>query len=257
MSIVTINGLPVVQPNWKAPANIKAFTTTRLGGSSISPFDSFNLGLSVGDHREAAINNRAQLTHSLQLPEPPRWVSQTHSTIVHDVSKMEAICEADATFTTEQDQVCAVLTADCLPVLLTNAEGSFVAAIHAGWRGLLNGILENTLSASSLIDDSTMAWLAPAISQKAFEVGPEVREAFLDSDSDNHQYFINSPRDNHFFADLYGIARKKLEKFGLDKHQIYGGDYCTYSDTKHFYSYRRDGKNSGRQATLIWISPNI
>lgn len=256
MSIVDIDGLPVVQPNWQAPSNIKAFTTTRLGGTSTKPFDSFNLGLSVGEDRDTAIRNRSHLTQSLKLPEPPRWVSQTHSTIVQDVSQMEAICEADATFTTETNQVCAILTADCLPILLTNQQGSFVAAIHAGWRGLLNGILENTLQASSHVDDSTIAWLAPAISQKAFEVGPEVKEAFLDSDPDNVAFFINSQRPNHFFADLFGIARNKLEKFGLPKHHISGGDYCTYSDIKHFYSYRRDGKNSGRQATLIWINDN-
>lgn len=253
MAIVNIDGLPVVQPNWQAPSNIRAFTTTRLGGASTVPFDSFNLGLSIGDDRDITIRNRSHLAQALKLPEPPRWVSQTHSTIVHDVSQMEMICEADATFTTEPQQVCAILTADCLPILLTNQQGSFVAAIHAGWRGLLNGILENTLKASPLIDRTAIAWLAPAISQKAFEVGPEVKEAFLDNDPNNAQFFVNSLRDNHFFADLYGIARRKLEKFGLGKHQISGGDYCTYTDAKHFYSYRRDGKNSGRQATLIWM----
>lgn len=253
MAIVKIDGLSVVQPNWLAPQNIKAFTTTRLGGKSTVPFDSFNLGLNVGDDRENAISNRDQLVQSLKLPEPPRWVSQTHSTIVHDVSKMEATCEADATFTTEPHQVCAILTADCLPVLLTNQQGSFVAAIHAGWRGLLNGILENTLKSSPLIDSTTIAWLAPAISQKAFEVGPEVKEAFLGSDESYAAYFIDSPRSNHFFADLYGIARKKLENFGLPSHHIFGGEHCTYTDIEHFYSYRRDGKDSGRQATLIWM----
>lgn len=253
MAIVNIDGLSVVQPNWLAPKNIKAFTTTRLGGKSTEPFDSFNLGLNVDTDREATISNREQLVQALKLPEPPRWVSQTHSTIVHDASKIEAICEADATFTTESNQVCAVLTADCLPILLTNQQGSFVAAIHAGWRGLLNGILENTLKSSPLVDETTIAWLAPAISQKAFEVGPEVKEAFLDSDPNYVEHFIPSQREHHFCADLYGIARKKLEKFGLAKHQISGGDYCTYSDTEHFYSYRRDGKDSGRQATLIWM----
>lgn len=253
MAIVKIDGLSVVQPNWSAPHNIKAYATTRLGGQSTQPFDSFNLGLNVGDDRDNAISNRDRLIQSLKLPEPPRWVSQTHSTIVHDVSKMEATCEADATFTTEANQVCAILTADCLPILLTNEEGSFVAAIHAGWRGLLNGILENTLKASPMIDQTTIAWLAPAISQKAFEVGPEVKEAFLDSDASYASYFIPSQRTHHFFADLYGITRQKLKQFGLPAHNIFGGDHCTYTDIEHFYSYRRDGKDSGRQATLIWM----
>lgn len=253
MAIVKIDGLPVVQPDWNAPKNIKAFTTTRLGGKSDTPFDSFNLALNVDSNREATIDNRQHLLQTLNLPEPPRWVSQTHSTIVHDVSQMEATCEADATYTTESNQVCVILTADCLPILLTNTQGSFVAAIHAGWRGLLNGILENTLKASPLLDHTMIAWLAPAISQKAFEVGPEVKEAFLDSDASYEAFFINSTRKNHFFADLYGIARQKLEKFGLSKQQIFGGEYCTYTDSTHFYSYRRDGKDSGRQATLIWM----
>lgn len=254
MSIVTIDGLSVVQPNWQAPQHIKAFATTRLGGKSLQPFDSFNLSLNIGDDRENAISNREHLVKALNLPEPPRWVSQTHSTLVQDISKMESICEADATFTTENNQVCAILTADCLPILLTNQAGTFVAAIHAGWRGLLNGVLENTLSSSPLINDSTIAWLAPAISQKAFEVGSEVKEAFLNNDPTYASYFIDSTRPNHFFADLYGIAREKLEKFGLAKHLISGGDHCTYLDSKHFYSYRRDGKDSGRQATLIWMN---
>lgn len=254
MAIVKIDGLSVVQPNWAVPNNIKAFTTTRLGGKSNVPFDSFNLGLNVDVNRDATISNREQLVQALQLPEPPRWVSQTHSTIVHDVSQMEATCEADATFTTEINQVCAILTADCLPILLTNQQGSFVAAIHAGWRGLLNGILENTLKASPFLDHTTIAWLAPAISQKAFEVGPEVKEAFLDSNASYESFFISSARANHFFADLYGIARQKLEKFGIPKHQVFGGEYCTYTDSTHFYSHRRDGKDAGRQATLIWMA---
>ncbi len=253
MSIVKIDGLSVVQPNWKAPEHIKAFSTTRLGGKSTHPFDSFNLGLNIGDDRENAIANREHLIKALKLPEPPRWVSQTHSTLVQNISEMEAICEADATYTEENNQVCAVLTADCLPVLLTNEAGTFVAAIHAGWRGLLNGIIENTLAASAMIDHTTIAWLAPAISQKAFEVGPEVKEAFIDNDPAYSSYFIDSNRPNHFFADLYGIARQKLMTFGLLDSNIYGGDYCTYSDHQHFYSYRRDGKDSGRQATIIWI----
>ncbi|GAA5096543.1 peptidoglycan editing factor PgeF [Wohlfahrtiimonas larvae] len=257
MAIVKIGDLSVVQPDWNAPKNIKAFTTTRIGGKSHQPFDSFNLALNIDENRDATINNREQLIRTLKLPEPPRWVSQTHSTIVHDVSQMEATCEADATFTTETHQVCAILTADCLPILLTNQQGSFVAAIHAGWRGLLNGILENTLKVSSFSNHTMMAWLAPAISQKAFEVGPEVREAFLCSDESYESFFINSTRTNHYFADLYGIARQKLENFGIPKHQISGGDHCTYTDATHFYSHRRDGKDSGRQATLIWMEGSI
>ncbi len=253
MSIVKIDGLSVVQPNWKVPQHIKAFTTTRLGGKSTHPFDSFNLSLNIGDDRDNAIANRDHLVQALKLPEPPRWVSQTHSTLVQNISEMEAICEADATYTEDSNQVCAVLTADCLPVLLTNQAGTFVAAIHAGWRGLLNGIIENTLSASHLIDNTAIAWLAPAISQKAFEVGPEVREAFVNDDPSYSVYFIDSHRPNHFFADLYGIARQKLMNFGVLASNIYGGDYCTFSDSEHFYSYRRDGKDSGRQATIIWM----
>ncbi len=254
MSIITIADLPVVQPDWQVPATIKAYSTTRLGGKSIQPFDSFNLSLNTGDDREAAISNRDKLAQALQLPEPPRWISQTHSTIVHDASLLEAMCEGDASFTTEPNQVCAVLTADCLPILLTNQKGSFVAAIHAGWRGLLNGILENTLKASPLIDETTIAWLAPAISQKAFEVGSEVREAFIESNPEYKAHFIASPtRANHFYADLFAIARAKLQTFNIPKDQIFGGDHCTFSDREHFYSYRRDGKDSGRQATLIWM----
>lgn len=253
MSIITVGDLAVIQPNWQVPSCIKAYSTTRLGGNSNHPYHSFNLGLSVDNDREATISNREKLITTLALPEPPRWVSQTHSTIVHDASKIEAVCEGDASFTTKKNQVCAVLTADCLPVLLTNQAGTFVAAIHAGWRGLLNGILENTLSASAKVDQTTIAWLAPAISQKAFEVGSEVREAFLGSNESYGALFIDSDRPNHFYADLYGIARAKLQAFGIPNAQIFGGNFCTYSDDEHFYSYRRDGKDAGRQATLIWM----
>lgn len=253
MSIITIDTLSFIKPDWNAPSHIKAFTTTRLGGYSTPPFDAFNLGLNVSDDRHSTVKNRELLTQSLKLPEPPRWVSQTHSTIVQNISEMEATCEADATFTTENQHVCAILTADCLPIVLTNTDGSYVAAIHAGWRGLLNGILENTLHTYVMSKDNMLVWLAPAISQKAFEVGLEVKDAFLASNPNYAQHFIDSQRPQHFFADLYGIAKNKLTSLGIPLNNISGGDYCTYSDEQYFYSHRRDGKNSGRQATLIWI----
>lgn len=254
MTIKTINGLPVIEPNWSVPAHIKAYSTTRLGGFSSVPIDGLNLALSVEDDRDDVIKNRARLMEALNLPEPPRWISQTHSTIVHDASALEAICEGDALFTTKPNQVCAILTADCLPIILTNEAGTFVSAIHAGWRGLLNGIIENTLSACHHMDDTMIAWLAPAISQKAFEVGPEVREAFMAHNPHYGDFFIDSERANHFYADLYSIAREKLKAFGVKAHNIFGGDYCTHSSPDLFFSYRRDGKTSGRQATLIWMA---
>lgn len=253
MSHRIVNDLPVIEATWNAPKHIKAYSTTRLGGISLLPFDSFNLGLSVGDDRDAVIHNRATLMQSLNLPEPPRWISQTHSTLVHDASKIEAICEGDASFTHHPKQVCAVLTADCLPVLLTNQSGTFVSAIHAGWRGLLNGIIEESLEKIDTDHTTTIAWLAPAISQQAFEVGPEVKDAFINSNSAYAAHFIPSQRQNHYYADLYAIARDKLMSHHIHHHNIFGGDHCTFSNPDLFYSHRRDGKDAGRQASIIWI----
>ncbi len=240
-----------IEPVWPAPKTIHAYTTLRSGGVSKKPFDQFNLAQHVGDDEGMVAANREILKNALQLPNEPIWIKQTHSTIAILATEKNTECEADASFTHEKNQICVVLTADCLPILVCNKQGTSVAAIHAGWRGLLNGVIESTLEAMKCDPEDLLIWLGPAISQAHFEVGDEVRAAFLEKDSEAHSAFIPSP-NQRFMADLYLLATQRLHKRGIQR--IFGGNYCTYSDANQFYSYRRDGSKTGRMASLIWIA---
>ncbi len=241
-----------IQPNWHAPVNIKAYSTTRQGGVSLPPFASFNLGDHVGDDPIAVTRNRELLCQHFGFASMPVFLNQTHSTNVLNLALEKTDRNADAVYTNVQNQVCIIMTADCLPVLLCNQAGTEVAAIHAGWRGLANGILENTVLKFQSAPKDIIAWLAPAISQKAFQVGTEIREIFMQKDPRAKFAFIADPHcSTKYFADLYLLAKQRLNNLGI--HKISGGNYCTFSDKEKFFSYRRD-KQTGRTASFIWIA---
>ncbi|HLF95794.1 MAG TPA: peptidoglycan editing factor PgeF [Methylococcaceae bacterium] len=234
-------------PDWPAPANVRAVCTTRVGGCSRGMFAGLNLAAHVGDDPEDVAYNRAQLRSALQLPGEPAWLEQVHGTQATDASRPEPR-RADAGFTRTPGVVCAVLTADCLPVLLCDAAGSRVAAVHAGWRGLAAGVLENAVAA--LDGSRLMAWLGPAIGPQAFEVGAEVHQAFVAAHPECAAAF-SPAEDGKWRADLYRLARRALHRAGVNG--VHGGGWCTYSEPERFFSYRRDGA-TGRMASLIWLN---
>ena len=238
-----------IRPDWPAPARVRAWSTTRRGGVSVAPWHGLNLGTHVGDDPDAVAENRRRLVRQLQLPAEPLWLQQVHGTRVRPAADGD-VC-ADACLADRPEQVCAVMTADCLPVLLCDRAGSQVAAAHAGWRGLLGGVLERTVTAFDEDPAQLLAWLGPAIGPQAFEVGDEVRKAFVDADGSAARQFAAS-RSGHWLADLYGLARLRLARSGV--HAVSGGEHCTYRDPANFYSYRRDGI-TGRMASLIWLQP--
>ena len=234
-------------PDWPAPANVRALQTLRTGGCSPAPWDSFNLGDHVGDDFPRVAANRAALR--ALLPADPLWLKQVHGTAVVDAGFSARTVEADAAFVRQPGRVCAVMTADCLPVLFCDRAGSVVAAAHAGWRGLAAGVLEATISEMGVAAAELMAWLGPAIGPQRFEVGDEVRAAFLVHDRAVESAFV--PQDQgKWLADIYQLARQRLQVAGVAS--ICGGDCCTVSDPSRFFSYRRDGV-TGRMATLIWL----
>ena len=239
----------MIYPDWPAPANVKAVTTTRPGGVSKPPFDSFNLADHVGDEPDAVQQNRDVLQQRLRLPAAPAWLNQVHGDAVVDAARCGEHPSADAGFSTGTGQVCAVLTADCLPVLLCDRDGTRVAAAHAGWRGLAGGILESSIRALDTDPVRLMVWLGPAIGPAAFEVDDEVRQVFVDQHAQAAGAF-SATTDGRWLADLYRLARIRLQAVGVDA--IYGGGFCTFTDREHFYSYRRDG-TTGRMASLIWL----
>lgn len=234
-------------PDWPAPGNVKALQTTRLGGRSIAPFASLNLGSHVADAPLAVAHNR-QLLATL-MPSEPVWLNQVHGVVVVNADAAGCLPQADAAVARRKASVCVVMTADCLPVLLCDERGSVVGAAHAGWRGLCTGVIEETVRAMNAPPTSLMAWLGPAISQAAFEVGAEVREAFMARDMRTANAFIPAS-DGKYLADIYQVARLRLQALGITR--IYGGDLCTYRDAARFFSYRRDGV-TGRMGTFIWL----
>jgi YfiH family protein len=244
-----------IRPDWPAPAAVRAAVTTRHGGYSQAPYASFNLATHVGDDPQSVTSNRCLLRQQLGLSGEPQWIQQCHGTEVVAAACPGEWPVADAVFTGKRGQACAVLTADCLPVLFCNREGSRVAVAHAGWRGLAAGILESTLAVFDEDRADILAWLGPAISQLHFQVGPEVREAFLDTSTGCDpaavkQAFIPcEERAGYSTADLYQLARLRLGNLGVTG--IFGGGFCTFSDPR-FYSYRREAV-TGRMATLIWL----
>lgn len=242
-------------PNWPAPANVKAMQTTRNGGISATPYNSLNLGNHVNDNPMHVAHNRQSLSQF--LPSEPVWLNQTHSISVVDAANTSCIPDADASYSNRKNVVCVTMTADCLPVLLCDQAGTVVASIHAGWRGLCDGIIEATISRllakpSDLMACNLMAWLGPAIGPNAFEVGSEVRAQFIAKDAKSEHAF--TAKGDKWLCDIYKIARQRLNNIGIT--QIYGGgidqDFCTYADKENFFSYRRDGV-TGRMATLIWL----
>ncbi|WP_340121625.1 peptidoglycan editing factor PgeF [Methylobacter svalbardensis] len=233
-------------PDWPAPANIHAATTLRVGGVSGGVYGSLNPAMHVGDDADLVTQNRQIIKGLLGLPGDPVWLDQIHSHRAVQAVTSEPLQQADASYTSESGIVCAVMTADCLPLLVCSTDGSQVAAIHAGWRGLLTGVISNTVSAMQQSD--LLVWLGPAIGPDCFEVGAEVRDAFLAKSA----VFIPAfkPQSNgKWLADIYQLARIDLGLLGIDK--VYGGGFCTVTEQERFYSYRRD-KETGRMATLIW-----
>jgi polyphenol oxidase len=233
-------------PDWPAPANIHAATTLRTGGVSTGEYDSLNPASHVGDDPYLVNQNRLIIRTMLNLPSEPVWLNQTHSTRAVRAENSPTPLNADASFTNQEGVVCTVMTADCLPLLTCSTDGSEIAAIHAGWRGLLDGIIDNTIA--SLNNTDLLIWLGPAIGSEQFEVGNEVRSAFLEK-SENYEPAFKKHSQGKWLADIYKLARINLAKLGIKN--IYGGHYCTVTDKERFYSYRRD-KITGRMATLIW-----
>lgn len=243
-------------PDWPAPDNVRSAITLRAGGVSLAPFTSNNLAVHVGDNAEHVAANRQFLVNELRLPCQPLWLDQVHGTDIVCAPEAEGTPSADASYADALDAVCAVLTADCLPVLLCNQSATQVAAAHAGWRGLSNGILRETVRTFTYKKDPIMAYLGPAIGPQVFEVGAEVMQAFLNSaQSTQHRQVIEASFksaliEGKYLADLYALARAELAACGVSA--VYGGEHCTFSQPEQFYSYRRDSK-TGRNASLIWL----
>ena len=243
-----------LKPDWPAPKNIIAYTTTREGGVSNTPYHSFNLAAHVGDNLESVIKNRAILKKDLNLPSDPIWLNQTHSTNVISLDNPITNLNADASFTTKPNTVCAVLTADCLPLLICTKTGTKVAAIHAGWQGLLNGIIESTINALEEDGNNLLVWLGPAISNKAFIVKDDVRDVFVEKNAEAKIAFtpVSNDINDSWHADLYLLARLRLTKYNITN--IYGGTFCTYNEPKKFFSFRRDNGITGRMASIIFVN---
>lgn len=237
-------------PDWPAPSNIRALVTTRSGGVSVAPYESFNLGAHVGDAPEAVAENRLRLRR--QLPSEPVWLDQVHGTRVLDADHASGIVAADAALARGAGVVCTVMTADCLPVLFCDDSGAVVAAAHAGWRGLAAGVLEATVARMAVAPECVLAWMGPAIGPTAFEVGGEVRDAFVAADPGAAEAFVSSHLPGKWLADLFLLARRRLVRAGVVR--VYGGGVCTVTDQKRFYSYRRDGV-TGRFASMVWRLP--
>lgn len=239
----------LIVPQWPLPPGVRACSSTRIGGVSQAPYDSLNLGAHCGDNQADVDENRARVYQAAGFPQQPVWLEQVHG---HDILKLTgelpASKRADAAWTNQRRTVCAVMTADCLPVLFCNKAGTEVAAAHAGWRGLCDGVLEETVASFSDAPENIIAWMGPAIGPTAFEVGAEVREAFMARDAQAVSAFV--PKGEKYMANLFELARQRLGNVGVT--QLYGGDRCTYSEPDEFFSWRRD-RTTGRLASFIWL----
>ena len=245
-----------ITPDWPAPANVRSHITTRAGGVSLPPYASNNLGLHVGDNLEHVAANRARLVAQLGLQNTPQWLEQIHGVKVVNAKADGVVRTADGSYSNQVGHSCLVMTADCLPILLCDKQGTQVAALHCGWRSLAKGICTRGLQKFSAKPGDILAYFGPAISQPHFEVGVDVLEAFFKA-ARNPQHadqiaaaFVSAQRPLHFYADIYALARAELQALGVNS--IYGGGYCTYADEARFYSFRRD-KTTGRMASLIWL----
>jgi YfiH family protein len=238
-------------PDWDVAPRVRAFVTTRAGGVSGGEFGSMNLGSRSGDAAAHVERNRAIVRE--HLPAAPRWMAQVHGTGVADLDRLDdsQAPQADAAIASRTGQVAVVLTADCMPLLLSDEAGTRVAVAHAGWRGMAAGVIENTVQAMDVAPRKLRAWMGPTIGPAAFEVGPEVREAFLKSDPSADGAF-RSHRPGKYLADLYALARRRLARAGVER--VHGGGFCTYTEAQRFFSYRRV-QASGRMGAFIWIEP--
>ena len=246
---MTLARADLLVPDWPAPASVRACVTTRAGGVSQAPFDTFNLGEHVGDDPAAVAENRRRLQALLGCR--PAWLTQVHGVAVVEADPAQ-VAEADASWTATPGVACTAMTADCLPVLFCDRAGSRVAAAHAGWRGLAAGVLEASVAALGCPPSEVLVWLGPAIGPQAFEVGGEVREAFVALHAEAAGAFVPSANPGRYMADLYRLARIRLASVGVSA--VYGGGLCTFSDAERFYSYRREPR-TGRLASLIWLQP--
>jgi hypothetical protein len=249
--------MELIEPNWPAPPWVRAYATTRSGGVSRGAYASLNLGDHVGDQPDRVERNRQLLRERLALPAEPAWLCQVHGChLVADRFQVHndglgPTVEADGMTAHGPGTVCVVMTADCLPVLMCDRRGTRVAAVHAGWRGLAAGILEQACAAMERSAGELLIWLGPAIGAQAFEVGDEVRERFIGPDPVTRAAFLPTARGT-WLADLAGLARRRLARLGVT--EVHGGEYCTLSEPERFFSYRRDGV-TGRMASLIWLDP--
>ena len=240
--------MQVILPNWPASKTIKAFASTRCDGFSRGAYQGLNLGCHVGDDLSIVQKNRDCLIRQTDMPSAPVWLNQTHSTLVVEQSlPTDQVLDADGISTHIPGVVCSVMTADCLPVLLTNVQGTQVSAVHAGWRGLANGIIENAIDQ---FDGQVMAWIGPAIGPSAFEVGEDVRNAFVSALPAASEAFVLTRKQGKWLANMNLLVQQRLNRAGVE--QVYFSNLCTYTDPQRFYSYRRDGV-TGRQASFIWI----
>jgi polyphenol oxidase len=236
-------------PDWPAPARVRAWVTERAGGTSAGSYAALNLGTHVGDSPERVADNRARVRAGVPLPSEPVWLEQVHSTTVLDLDR-DAVAAADGAVTSHAGVVCAVLTADCLPVIFAARDGTRVGVAHAGWRGLLNGVLPAAVRALGTPPAEIVAWLGPAIGAASYEVGAEVREAYLALDATAATAFTPNAR-GRWQADLYALARASLADAGIEG--VHGGGFCTYREADRFFSHRREAP-CGRFATLVWLS---
>jgi len=237
-----------IRPDWPAPKNVRSLSTMRNGGASAGPYASLNLGEHVGDDPKAVAANRARLQQSLG-GAMPRWLRQVHGVrVTQDGDTTHA--PADAAVTSRRDVACTIMTADCLPVIFCDKAGTRVAAAHAGWRGLSAGVLEASLKSMDVPRSDVLAWMGPAIGPKAYEVGDEVRQAFVAHSAEAAEAFAPGRAAGKWWCDLYMLARQRLEAAGVQS--IHGGGFCTFTDKERFFSFRRDGE-CGRMATLVWL----
>jgi len=242
-----LNNESLIIPEWPAPANVKSLQTTRIGGVSQAPYDSLNFGDHVGDDPLKVAANR-QLLNSL-VPTEPLWLQQVHGLTVVDAAVASCLPTADAAYTSQKGAVCAVMTADCLPILLCDAAGTEVAAVHAGWKGLLDGVIEASVNTMKSPHGELLAWFGPAIGPSAFEVGDDVRDAYIQHEAKAAEAFV-AHGDGKWLGDIYRLAMQRLHRLGVTN--IHGGGLCTYTDAARFFSFRRDGA-TGRMATIIWL----